>query len=223
MTFLDRFDRPYVLAWMLVVVFSICFHEMMHAWTALKNGDDTAARLGHLTMNPLKQMGWVSLIMLVVFGFAWGMVPVNPYALTRRGRFRVSMSGPLSNLGLCVLFSAGAVLAARGALAGAEAGAEGAGPLWKSATLLLLVGAQANGVLFTLNVLPIPGLDGWSALSALVPRFEAWAAQHGQMITWGLFLLLFATNAFTFVFTLGSSVADLFMGGFARLLGLAAG
>ena len=31
----------------LIVIFSICAHELMHAWTALKQGDDTAARLGH--------------------------------------------------------------------------------------------------------------------------------------------------------------------------------
>ena len=57
----------------LIVIFSICAHELMHAWTALKQGDDTAARLGHLTLNPLKQMGVTSLIMLAFVGVAWAL------------------------------------------------------------------------------------------------------------------------------------------------------
>ena len=47
----------------LIVVFSVCCHEFMHAFVALRMGDDTAARRGHLTLNPFKQMGWLSLLM----------------------------------------------------------------------------------------------------------------------------------------------------------------
>ena len=61
----------------LVVVFSICLHEFVHAWTALQFGDTTAADRGHLTLNPLKQMGPMSIIMFLILGFAWGAVPVN--------------------------------------------------------------------------------------------------------------------------------------------------
>ena len=61
-----------------LVVFSICCHEFMHAWVALKEGDPTAADEGHLTLNPIKQMGIYSLILLALFGIAWGQVPVNP-------------------------------------------------------------------------------------------------------------------------------------------------
>ena len=68
----------------LIVIFSICAHELMHAWTALKQGDDTAARLGHLTLNPLKQMGVVSLVMFAFVGVAWGAVPVDPSRMRRR-------------------------------------------------------------------------------------------------------------------------------------------
>ena len=53
----------------LVVVFSICLHEFFHAWTALKFGDTTAADRGHLTLNPLRQMGPMSIIMFLLLGF----------------------------------------------------------------------------------------------------------------------------------------------------------
>ena len=41
-----------------IVVFSVCLHEYSHAQVALWMGDSTAADRGHLTLNPLKQMGW---------------------------------------------------------------------------------------------------------------------------------------------------------------------
>ena len=54
-----------------LVVFSICCHEFMHAWVAMKEGDCTAADAGHLTLNPLKQMGWFSLLLFAFLGIAW--------------------------------------------------------------------------------------------------------------------------------------------------------
>ena len=45
------------ISWVLIIVFSICVHEYAHARAALRYGDDTAARSGHLTLNPLVQMG----------------------------------------------------------------------------------------------------------------------------------------------------------------------
>jgi Zn-dependent protease len=53
-------DPRLFLSLALVVIFSICVHEFMHAYIALKNGDPTAADAGHLTVNPFKQMGWRS-------------------------------------------------------------------------------------------------------------------------------------------------------------------
>ena len=51
---------------------SVCIHEFCHAYAALKMGDPTAAQMGHLTLNPLKQMGWFSVVMLLLLGFCWG-------------------------------------------------------------------------------------------------------------------------------------------------------
>ena len=65
-------------SWVFIVVFSICVHEYAHAATALQLGDDTAAQSGHLTLNPMVQMGGTSLAALLLVGVAWGAVPVNP-------------------------------------------------------------------------------------------------------------------------------------------------
>ena len=79
-------DPKHFLIVTLVVVFSICLHEFFHAWTALQFGDTTAADRGHLTLNPLKQMGPVSIVMFLILGFAWGAVPVDTYVLRARSR-----------------------------------------------------------------------------------------------------------------------------------------
>ena len=90
----------------LVVVFSICLHEFFHAWTAMKLGDMTAADRGHLTLNPLKQMGPFSIIMFLFLGFAWGAVPVDNSVLRARNRHApaiVALAGPATNFGLFLI------------------------------------------------------------------------------------------------------------------------
>ena len=147
-------------AWVIIIVFSICVHEFAHAAMAWRMGDDTAARQGHLTLNPLRQMGPRSLLMLALIGLAWGAVPVMPSRLGRGGRALVSFAGPGSNALLCMLFS-GAAMAAHALTRGIE-----------GVVYVLLLASSANGVLFILNMLPVPGLDGWSVLGALVPGLE---------------------------------------------------
>ncbi|MCK5845103.1 MAG: site-2 protease family protein, partial [Victivallales bacterium] len=91
----------YAIMQLLIIVFSICCHEYMHARTALWQGDDTAARTGHLTLNPLKQMGLISIFMLFMFGIAFGQVPVNPNKMRKPwGEALVSFAGPFANIAL---------------------------------------------------------------------------------------------------------------------------
>ena len=82
-------DPLYFFSWTLAVIFSVCFHEYWHAATALKLGDDTAARAGHLSFNPMVQMGPASLIMLLLIGIAWGSVPVDPRRQRLGQRYKV--------------------------------------------------------------------------------------------------------------------------------------
>lgn len=143
---------------MFLVVFSVCCHEFMHAFVALMMGDDTAARSGHLTLNPLKQMGWFSLLMMLFIGIAWGQVPVNRAKLNSRwGRCVTALAGPLTNLllwlvfiGLCLLTNAVC-------------------PQHQFAVYMLLYGAVMKFVLFVFNILPVPGLDGFSIMIELFP------------------------------------------------------
>lgn len=167
----------YYISWVVAAGFSICCHEFAHAWTAVRFGDETPRN--HLTLNPLVQMGRTSLFMLLLIGIAWGAVPVNP-AVFRRSwqRALVSFSGPLMNLLLCGLF----------ALAGVGAYRFGA-----SGALLqfFLLAGSVNGILFVLNMLPVPTLDGFSVLAAFSPPLERFQRRHAPQVFLGFAALFF--------------------------------
>ena len=87
------------------LVFSLSFHEFAHAWMAYRLGDDTAARLGRLTLNPMAHLDPVGSIALLLMGFGWAKpVPVDTRHLKnpRDDMVKVAAAGPMSNLLLAV-------------------------------------------------------------------------------------------------------------------------
>lgn len=157
-------NPDFYITWVILCGFSVCVHEYSHAAAAYHQGDDTAARNGHLTLNPLVQMGKTSLIFLFVFGLAWGMVPVTPNRMRKHySAALVALAGPLSNLFLCLVFCAVTAIALVGG---------GPGVREHRAMLVPTIGAQVNAVLFLLNMLPLPMLDGWSVYSHIWPELK---------------------------------------------------
>ena len=164
----------------LVVIFSICAHEFMHAWVALNAGDDTAAQNGHLTFNPLKQMGIFSLVLFCFFGLAWGRVPVNPQNL--RGKYApalVAFAGPFSNIVLSQFFLLLTYVCFK-----AQWGNE-------FTINMLLYGSHLNIVLFLLNMLPVPGFDGYAIICNLFPKFLRDSSEAARGAVFLLIMLLF--------------------------------
>lgn len=152
-----------------VVVFSICCHEYAHAQVALLQGDNTAAEQGHLTLNPMKQMGVYSLIMLAFVGIAWGQVPVNPARMKHKwSNALVSFAGPAMNIflamGFTFLFSF--------AITSIGLDKINQQTMFRDYPVLRLaeLGATLNFVLFCFNMLPVPMLDGWGVFSYFFPK-----------------------------------------------------
>jgi Zn-dependent protease len=98
--------------WAVPTVFAIVLHEVMHGYVANLLGDDTAARAGRLTLNPLNHVDPIGTIVmpalllflhLPVFGYA-KPVPVDFRRLSprRAGMIAVAAAGPLTNLALAV-------------------------------------------------------------------------------------------------------------------------
>ena len=205
-------DPFYFFSWVGIVAFSICFHEYAHASIALKRGDDTAARMGHLTLNPMVQMGPMSVVMLLLIGIAWGAVPVNPARLrTRADAAMVSFAGPAANLLLSLLF--GGVAAGLSTLSGGDS----------SANLVVrfcAYGCMANGVLFVFNMLPVPMFDGWSVFSLFVPAMREVEPQRAQTISLIVVAIVFMTPVGGLIWGLGTALSGYAMGAWAGLFAL---
>jgi Zn-dependent protease len=197
----------YYFSWITLATFSICCHEYAHARIALRVGDDTAARAGHLTLNPLIQMGGRSLLMLIFFGIAWGAVPVNLSQVHKpRHRAMIALAGPFTNLALCFIFALLTVIAQT----------IGNKPL----QTFLFTGGAANGMLFMLNILPVPVFDGFAALSAFNERLEEFAQKHASTVFFIFIVLLWSTPLGSIVFGTGFFIQRLFMALFQTLFGL---
>lgn len=198
--FLSRLaESPWdYVSWVLIIMFSICVHEYAHARMALRCGDDTAARAGHLTLNPLVQMGPQSMLVLALIGIAWGAVPVSPARLTRGQRALVAFSGPAANLVLAVVFAVIAAVALR--LSGPES--------LDGAPRLLIVATHANATLFVFNMLPVPLFDGWSVAEGFVPGLEGVRTRLGPQLNWIVLLVVFLTPLFDFVWTAGITIGN---------------
>ncbi|MBQ9500765.1 MAG: site-2 protease family protein [Lentisphaeria bacterium] len=172
-----------------VVVLSISIHEFMHAYVALKCGDDTAAKSGHLTLNPLKQMGPFSLLLFCLFGLAWGSVPVDPRKM--RGRYApalVAFAGPASNVVLTQFFLILAYVCFKKHIGD------------EFAVAMLLYASNLNVVLFLLNMLPVPGFDGFAVLSSFFPGFlrDSSEVVRGTVFLLIMLLFVFFNQLFTF-------------------------
>jgi Zn-dependent protease len=115
----DSISIPTILVSYVALLFSLSVHEASHASAAYWLEDDTAARLGRMTLNPLAHMDPLGTFVFPLLGMATGFpfigwakpVPVDPRHLTRRftqrgGLAIVSAAGPASNLALAVLFTA---------------------------------------------------------------------------------------------------------------------
>ena len=156
------------------VVASVTFHEFSHALTATSLGDDTARRLGRLSLNPKAHLDPAGSIMFLLAGFGWGKpVPVNAYAFggnALRSMMLVAFAGPLSNFVLAfligLLFKIGIVEWPFNVFFT---------PLSSSAPPSLVIGQFfamwffLNIILGVFNLLPVSPLDGSKVLAGLLP------------------------------------------------------
>ena len=142
----------------------ITLHELSHGYVAYRLGDNTAKRMGRLTLNPIKHIDILGLVMMIAFKFGWAKpVPVNMFNFKKpkRDMAITAIAGPLSNVIIaCVfLFIYGLVFL----------------PLKYSGTEFALsvldtvyITAYLSLSLAIFNIIPIPPLDGSKILFSLM-------------------------------------------------------
>jgi len=147
------------------LILSLTVHEWAHAYSAMRLGDDTAQRLGRLTLNPIPHIDPIGTLLLPLIGvpFGWAKpVPVNPTRFTRKMPMRTGMmitaaAGPFSNVVLALM-----CILIMGVLARFSFDN-------RAVEMLLLSGFQLNVLLAVFNMLPIPPLDGSRVADGLMP------------------------------------------------------
>ncbi len=138
----------------LTVVVSIVLHELAHGWMAIRHGDDTPIHTGHMSGNPLVHMSPFAIIALLLFGLAWGQMPIDPTRL--RGKYAaavVAAAGPATNLLLAAVALTGLGLWLRfGTIHDAQVQQNSIKFLWTFGAINLL--------LCIFNLFPVPPLEG---------------------------------------------------------------
>jgi Zn-dependent protease len=165
------------------VLFAITVHEAAHGFVAFKLGDPTAKMLGRLTLNPLKHIDpigtiLVPLVMFYLGGFIFGWakpVPINQryFKHKRRDIALTAIAGPLSNFLMAAFWALILHFFANRNL---------------PVTLMCEIGILINCVLFILNLIPIPPLDGSRVVSSLLPFRISY--YYDRLAPYGFFILL---------------------------------
>jgi len=178
----------------IVLLFSICVHETLHAYAADKCGDQTARFLGRITLNPLAHIDPIGTVLFPLMAMVWGgvfggrafiigwakPVPVNPrnFRNFKRDDIIVSLAGVAGNFSLAII----AALLFR-LISGLAAAGTAVPVLFILAALM-----QVNVLLGVFNLIPLPPLDGSHVLLHFL-SFEA-AQRYRQLSRYSFLILI---------------------------------
>ena len=157
----------------------ITLHELSHGFVAYKLGDTTAKDAGRLTLNPIKHLDIMGILMMVVFHFGWAKpVPVNMYRFKnpKQGMAITAVAGPLMNVLITIVFLFLYGLLFR--------------PLGQENLVLEMIYLTAYlSISFAIfNIIPISPLDGSKVLFSVLP-----SERYDQLMRYeryGMILLL---------------------------------
>ena len=218
----------------------ITIHELAHGFTAYKLGDNTAKERGRLTLNPIKHIDIMGLVMILLFRFGWAKpVPVNMqnFKNPKFGMAITALAGPLSNIILAFIVAFLFVLifevlplpntfwntlnvfirVPEGGLEVISGLSPGAGIIALVILYLILINmAILNMALAFFNMLPIPPLDGSKILFSFLPERVYYKLMRYERFGMIAIIGLVALGMFTGINIIGSLVmtpANIFFNG----------
>ena len=193
-------EQPLIaLAWVAVIILALTVHEFAHALVGSWRGDDTAERMGRMTLNPFAHLDIVGTLMLLFVGFGWAKpVPFDPRKLKNPiiDGMTIALAGPTANLFLAAIGATAFRL-----LQGTALMEDSLLPIFL--TLLIFV----NLLLLFFNLIPIPPLDGSKVLDAVfyemrADRLREIMHRFGPQLLLGLViisLVIPSINIFSFI------------------------
>jgi len=182
---LGPFDLQRAIEMIIIVLIAIDIHELAHAVVADRLGDPTPRRLGELSLNPFVHMDQFGIVLLLLtsispLAFTYGRTHVTPTNLKfgpQRGNAIVALAGPLSNLGLAAILGFVVTAWANGTLS-----------LTQAQFNFVFLAFQINVLLFVLNLLPLPPLDGFTVLGGFLTARQMYSLE--PLRQWGPLVLV---------------------------------
>ena len=177
-----------------ILMFSLAWHELGHAWVANRMGDPTAKNLGRITLNPLNHLDPLGSILILVMGFGWAKpVPIQPRNFTnlRSGLFWVSIAGVLVNFIVALLCLIILEYFLSPGLDMKDFSYNTFDFKNQQHFILiqaLLTAARINILLVLFNLIPIPPLDGSKVVQAFAPM--SWWGPMRQLERYGFIAVL---------------------------------
>jgi len=168
----------------------LVFHEVSHGFVANWLGDDTAKRMGRLSLNPITHLDRTGTILLLLVGFGWAKpVPVDPRRLgmePRKGMAIVGAAGPASN------FLWASIFAIIFRVCSVNLPNDLINPSFSDlAGLFVLYVVQINLILGVLNLIPVPPLDGFRVAVGILPREYALSLAQLERYSMQVLIILF--------------------------------
>ncbi|AYG62445.1 site-2 protease family protein [Rhizobium jaguaris] len=170
-------------------IVSLCLHEGAHAFAAYWGGDRSVAAKGYLSLEPLTYtQPFLSFVLPLLYlilggiGLPGGAVSIDHSVLkSKRWQAFVSAAGPLANLVFLIILTIPFLLGLP----------DDGSRFWQAVALLGAL--QASAVV--LNLLPVPGLDGFGILRPYLPRdMQMQANQIAPMLS-VLLLMMFISHS----------------------------
>lgn len=202
-------------------LFSLCFHEYAHGWVAKLRGDNTAERMGRLTMNPIAHIDPIGTLFLPVMAilinspifFGWAKpVPVNPRNLIspKKDMFWVALAGPLSNILLALVGAFAYALVVRGFRTS---------DMYGVLTQLFSLFVALNLFLAFFNLIPLHPLDGGKVLARFLPPHLDQKLEENQGTLGIILMILIISGGLRILAIPVQALHEIFISVAVRLIG----
>lgn len=189
------------------VLLFLCFpfRAYMKCWVAKKLGDDTAESMGRYTLNPLVHIDLMGALCMLLCCFGWSKpTPINisrcrKYSI-RKSAFLISLMGIVSLifLGLILIIIAKLLLVIFASSAAIET--------VDLVSLALSQAALISVYIAVLNLLPVPGFDGYVLIQGILPRNAAIFVERNANIINLIVLVLLVSGILTVPLSILSSI-----------------
>lgn len=192
--FWNSYGPQFAVSFAFMIILAISVHEMAHAWMAKRCGDDTAERLGRLTINPTVHFDPIGFFCVLFMPIGWGKpVPYNPYNLghVRRDGMYIALAGPVSNIIQAVALAFIYRFIEIPFIANMIFNLPFGSAILSAAGTVCFVGVLVNLMLAFFNMIPLFPLDGEKIAIGILPHEQATMLEDFRQYSTVVLMVLF--------------------------------